>query len=105
MIIFVDIDKTICINKDMNYNISEPYLDKIKKINELYENGHTIVYWTARGTKTGIKWFKVTYEQLNKWGCKFHELRMGKPVYDLFIDDKALNSINSWNYIDNYIKN
>ena len=27
-------------------------------------------------------------EQLNKWGAKFHELKMGKPAYDLFIDDK-----------------
>ena len=25
-------------------------------------------------------------------GCKFHELRMGKPYYDLFIDDKNINS-------------
>ena len=25
------------------------------------------------------------------WGCKFHELKMGKPNYDLFIDDKNIN--------------
>jgi len=27
-------------------------------------------------------------------GCKIHELRMGKPVYDLFIDDKNISSDN-----------
>ena len=37
-------------------------------------------------------WFNVTYEQLKSWGCKFHELKMGKPAYDLFIDDKGINS-------------
>ena len=39
----------------------------------------------------------LTYVQLKKWGCNFHELKMGKPAYDLFIDDKNLNSILHWN--------
>jgi len=30
-------------------------------------------------------------KQLKEWGCKFHELKMGKPAYDLFIDDKNIN--------------
>ena len=58
----------------------------------LFDEGNTIVYWTARGTKSGINWFKLTLEQLNKWGCKFNELKMGKPAYDLFIDNKNINS-------------
>ena len=37
-------------------------------------------------------WFQTTLKQLNDWGCKFTELRMGKPAYDLFIDDKNINS-------------
>jgi hypothetical protein len=94
MIIYVDIDDTICYRKgkNLNYNESIPYLDRIKKINKLYDEGNTIIYWTARGTKTGINWFKITYEQLINWECKFHELRMNKPIYDLFIDDKNINS-------------
>ena len=36
--------------------------------------------------------YDITLNQLNKWGCKFYELRMGKPNYDLFIDDKNINS-------------
>ena len=59
---------------------------------KLYDEGKTIVYWTARGSRTGINWFQITLNQLNKWNCKFHELRMGKPAYDLFIDDKNINS-------------
>jgi len=94
MLIYVDIDDTICYRKgyDLDYNNSIPYEDRIKKINDLYYKNNTIIYWTARGTKTGINWFKITLEQLNKWNCKFHELRMNKPIYDLFIDDKNINS-------------
>jgi hypothetical protein len=96
MIIFVDIDDTICYYEDdniqKNYNNAKPYHERIKKINNLYNDGSTIIYWTARGTLTGINWFEITYNQLKSWGCLFHELRMGKPSYDLFIDDKNINS-------------
>lgn len=95
MLIYVDIDDTICYYKekgDKNYNNAIPYKDRIKKINELYCKNNTIIYWTARGTKTGINWFQITHKQLEDWGCKYHELRMGKPYYDLFIDDKNINS-------------
>lgn len=97
MKIYIDIDDTICYydgddKKKLDYNKAKPYTDRIEKINRLYQEGNEIVYWTARGTVTGIKWFHKTLEQLNKWGAKFHELKMGKPSYDLFIDDKNINS-------------
>ena len=102
MIIYVDIDDTICYyenNNDIDYSNAIPYTERIEKINKLFNEDNTIIYWTARGTKTGINWFKITLEQLNKWNCKFHELRMNKPVYDLFIDDKNINSNEYFNYI------
>ena len=98
MKIFVDIDDTICYyenidkTKKMDYSQAKPYMGRINKINKLFDDGHKIVYWTARGTVTQKLWFNITYEQLKSWGCKFHELRMGKPAYDLFIDDKNINS-------------
>ena len=45
-----------------------------------------------RGTLKEGNWFHITYEQLMDWGCLFHELRMNKPVFDIFIDDKVINS-------------
>ena len=99
-IIFVDIDDTICYN-----NLAKPYYDRIKRINQLYDNGKTIIYWTARGTKTGKQWFHLTLSQLNEWGCKFHELRLGKPYYDLFIDDKNINYEAFFNHIFYVLKN
>jgi len=50
------------------------------------------VYWTARGAKTGFDWSGLTSQQLQSWGCKYHELRLDKPYYDLYIDDKVLNT-------------
>ena len=95
MKIFVDIDDTICYYKGKNkkdYQNAKPYELRIKKINQLYDNNNTIIYWTARGSSSGLNWFQLTLNQLLKWNCKFHELRMGKPSYDLFIDDKNINS-------------
>ena len=61
MIIYVDIDETICQTPDSrDYNQSVPMNDRIGKINNLYDNGHTIIYWTARGTQSGINWREVT---------------------------------------------
>lgn len=94
MIIYVDIDDTICYRNttELDYTKSLPYKERIEKINKLFDEGNIIIYWTARGTKTGLNWFDVTLNQLKLWNCKFTELRMGKPNYDLFIDDKNINS-------------
>jgi len=92
MIIYVDIDETICItNSDRDYTVSKPIQNNIDIVNALYAKGHRVVYWTSRGTGTGADWFHLTINQLTEWGCKYHELRMGKPLYDLFIDDKNIN--------------
>jgi len=93
MIIYVDIDETICRSPESrDYNYAIPVNCNIKKINELYDAGNTIVYWTARGTGSGIDWREVTEKQFEKWGVKYHDLKFGKPIYDLFIDDKNMNS-------------
>tara|TARA_B100000674_G_C37412106_1_gene721188 strand:+ start:325 stop:639 length:315 start_codon:yes stop_codon:yes gene_type:complete len=102
MLIFVDIDETICYYEEKrDYKLAKPYYERIEKINNLYSNGNTIVYWTARGSVTQENWFEITYKQLTEWKCKFHELRMGKPAYDLFIDDKNINSDEYFKIINN----
>lgn len=74
-----------------DYESSIPMTDRIDRINQLYDDGHTIIYWTARGSGSGIDWKELTTNQLNEWGCKHHEVRLGKPTYDVWIDDKALS--------------
>ena len=93
MIIYIDIDETIANTPgDRNYNMSEPIMENIEKANKLYNEGHTIVYWTARGSGSGIDWEEVTAAQFKRWGVKYHDLKFGKPIYDLFVDDKNINS-------------
>lgn len=95
MIIYIDIDDTICHSPNKpDYTISYPIKENIAKANKLFEDGHTIVYWTARGTVSGKDWRSITEEQFKDWGVKYHELKFGKPYYDLFIDDKNLNTEN-----------
>lgn len=90
---FIDIDDTILelINKQ-DYASAVGIPEAIAKVNSLYDEGHTIILWTARGTVTGKDWSELTKSQLLYYGVKHHELRFGKPAYDVFIDDKAINA-------------
>lgn len=93
MIYFIDIDDTICtLSNHMEYESAVPIPEAVKKVNDLYSAGHTIVFWTARGTVSGLDWRQLTEGQLSSWGVLYHELRFGKPAYDFFIDDKNINS-------------
>jgi len=93
MIVYVDIDETICNTpRDRDYAKSTPIKENIEKINKLCEDGNIVIYWTARGTGSGIDWSDLTKEQLDNWGAKYNVLKIGKPIYDLFICDKAINS-------------
>tara|TARA_A100001201_G_C4048673_1_gene188983 strand:- start:526 stop:876 length:351 start_codon:yes stop_codon:yes gene_type:complete len=91
----VDVDETICFYADVRrYDLAIPNQDNIDKINRLYDDGWKIVYWTARGSMTGKDYTDFTRNQLDSWGCKYHDLTMGiginpKPHFDLVIDDKA----------------
>ena len=97
----VDIDGTICetINKD--YVNSVPNKDRIAEINRLFDEGNEIHYWTARGSMSGNDYLSLTVNQLNEWGCKYTTANVGKPVYDIWVDDKAFNDGAFFNDIDN----
>tara|TARA_B100000029_G_scaffold387916_1_gene383973 strand:+ start:475 stop:762 length:288 start_codon:yes stop_codon:yes gene_type:complete len=89
MLIYVDIDNTICVTRGTDYHNSQPRYDQIAKINELYDQGNEIIYWTARGSVSGMDWTLLTKQQLTQWGAKHHDVKLGKPHYDLFICDKS----------------
>lgn len=89
--LIIDIDGTICSDTNGSYSKAKPLVDRIAHFNKLYDQGYLIHYWTARGSNTGKDWSKLTEKQLKKWGVKYHSLKLGKPAYDYWIDDKAIN--------------
>ena len=95
MVIYIDIDETICNSPNKpDYKDSTPIKENIEKANKLYDEGNIIIYWTARGTVTGMDWSDLTKKQFKEWGVKYHDLKFGKPYYDLFLDDKNMNTKN-----------
>jgi hypothetical protein len=61
----------------------------INIINDLHKRNF-IILWTSRGTVTQIDWREHTEKQLKDLGVKYHELRLKKPMYDFWVDDKAV---------------
>ena len=49
-----------------------------------------------RANEAKRRGYSMTFRQLKKWGVKFHKLLMGKPSYDVIIDDKAFNYSLNW---------
>ena len=95
MIYYIDIDETIAETpENRDYSLSKPIEENIKKANKLYDSGNTIIYWTARGTGSGIDWREITEKQFKSWGVKYHKLKFGKPIYDILICDKVMNTEN-----------
>ena len=85
----MDIDNTICTQEGTNYPSAKPWLNRIAKINELYDQGHRITYYTARNKR----WESLTKLQLEQWGAKYDCLSVGeKPIFTYIIDDRAINS-------------
>ena len=100
----IDIDGTICtptVGRD--YHKAQPWKDRIKVLNKLYDEGNYIIYFTARAmgrfadlphsvasVKAKEVLFELTRQQLEEWGVKYNELIMGKPHADYFIDDKGV---------------
>jgi hypothetical protein len=96
--IYVDIDDTICSTEGTNYEGSIPIPERIAKVNSWHDEGAKITYWTSRGcgpkrTKADRKRILIlTTNQLMEWGCKYYALMLDKPLFDCFIDDKAISS-------------
>lgn len=94
-----DIDDTICNNKNRDYENAIPFKDVIKKINKLHKQGAKITLYTSRGMVSCngdinkiIKKNKAILEKwLEKNKVEYDELIFGKPIADMYVDDKAIN--------------
>ena len=94
-----DIDDTICNNKNRDYENATPFKNVIKKINKLHKQGAKIILYTSRGMVSCNgdidKIIKKNKAILEKWLAKnkveYDELIFGKPLGDMYVDDKAIN--------------
>ena len=109
MIYVFDIDGTICTKvEDGDYSKAEPIRERIKIINKLYDEGNTIIFQTARGmgrssNSQAFAWQffeKSTKQQLKNWGVKYHQLFLGKPGGDIYIDDKGFPADNYFDQME-----
>ena len=86
-----DIDGVIAtLVPNNDYALAHPRVAVINRINSLYDEGHKIILFTARGSATGLSWENVTEKQMEDWGVKYHKLQFGKPAADYYVDDRMV---------------
>ena len=104
MILCFDLDNVICSTKGIQYNKAKPKTKTIKLINKAYKLGFKINIFTGRfygrcngNLKKIIEMDQgLTKKQLKKWKVKYHSLLFGKPVFDIYIDDKNFGFKKNW---------
>jgi hypothetical protein len=93
-----DIDGVICSQTTGDYENAKPRQEMIDLVNRLYEEGYRIILHTARymgrcendAARARDMGQSLTQKQLESWGLRFHDLYLGKPAYDLVIDDRSV---------------
>jgi hypothetical protein len=93
---FIDLDNTLCKTLGSDYSNSSPIIERIEYVKDLKNAGNYIVIWTARGSKSGKDYRDLTVQQLTDWNVVYDELLMGKPDYDVYIDDKSFQVETFW---------
>lgn len=100
MKVIIDLDDTLSKTEDRDYEHSQPIQSVIDKLGEMREtfNDVEVVLHTARGmnsckgdVKMAEKKNRPAIERfLQRYGIKVDRIIFGKPLGDLYIDDKAM---------------
>ena len=99
-----DLDNTLCETSNGDYDNSKPIIEAVNAVNRLYDKRHYIIIYTARMmgkcdgniSKVYESVYELTKNQLNNWGLRYNELILGKPEFDILIDDKSINYDKFW---------
>jgi uncharacterized HAD superfamily protein len=93
--IVIDLDGTICTEeKTFEKFLASPNKNSVSVINDLFEKYFIIIY-TARGWAE----YNMTKKWLDNYGIKYDILMCGKPIYDYWIDDRAIK-FEGWEQIN-----
>jgi len=111
-----DLDNTLVTYPTIinDYNSVKPIEKNIELLNYFRKEGHEIIIYTARRMLTHkgnvgkvIKDIAmITINTLEKFGIEYDELIFGKPIADIYIDDRAINPyINNISYFGFFKQN
>jgi|TARA_R110002020_G_scaffold38425_1_gene115515 capsule biosynthesis phosphatase len=106
MRICIDVDGTIVPTRqqDQKYEDLIPFNNAVASIQQLKEQGHIIILLTARHMQTCnnnigeivAKQGNILIPWLNKWKIPYDELHFGKPLADIYVDDRGLPFTGNW---------
>ena len=100
MQIIIDIDGTICTEeKTYSRSMAKPLISAVESVNSIYDKGHTVILYSARAWVE----FEMTTDWLKRNGFKYHQLILGKPIGDVWIDDRAI-SFNGWDNVNKILE-
>ena len=97
-----DLDDTICVHNNRDYPNAVPVLDVIRKmvsIRDIDQNSKIIIH-TSRGmascggdVRLAEERNRPTIEEwLKRYGVPYDEIIFGKPLADVYVDDKAVSA-------------
>ena len=100
MQLIIDLDGTICTEeKTFSRSMAKPIKGAKKAIDSLKENGHTVIIYSARTWNE----YEMTVNWLKTNKIQYDQLILGKPIGDIWIDDRALKFSN-WDEMEKNFK-
>lgn len=88
MRVVFDLDGTICEEKPtFERALAKPFPKVVEYINKLHDEGTYIIIYSARGWAELV----MTENWLKENGVPYDLLILGKPIYDVWYDDRAEN--------------
>lgn len=101
MRICFDLDNTLVTYPQIpgDYSTVNPIHETISLVRTLHNKGHTIIIYTARRMTSHkhnvgavLKDIgKITFDTLENFNIPYDEIIFGKPIADIYIDDRAVN--------------
>lgn len=92
-VIGVDIDGVLCSEeRTFEKTLAVPLEGARDALVDLAAAGNVIVLYSARGWE----YYAATVAWLRKHEMPYDQLILGKPIFDFFIDDRAISHV-SWN--------
>lgn len=91
-----DFDGVICYIDAEQYKDRTPIKQTIEIMRALIKDGNLVIIHTGRH----INHLVDTKKWLDKYRVKYTHIQFGKPVADVYIDDKALRIEGIWNKED-----